>query len=95
MVCINISLDSLLKSRFKRLRPLVQGSVEQMMQTISAACILHNICIMSEDDMTFAEDVDQELPLIDADLANDIFAEQDRARGSIKRLNIARRILNR
>lgn len=93
-------LLSLLKSRFKRLRPLVQVDVRQMTQTIAAACVLHNICIQSSDDLTFEDDgnagVYGDINNNDnnGNPANDIFAAQDRARGNIKRLNIARRLGN-
>ena len=88
---------SLLKARFKRLRPLVQDKVEDMNKTILAACTLHNICIISaddlEDDPSAPEGMGNKFEeRDDVVVANNMFAEQDRARGSLKRLNIARRV---
>ena len=75
-------ISRLLKDRFKRLRSLVQGEVEQMSNTILAACVLHNICIIAADDLTF-EDFDVEN--MDGPQARDvnaIFADRVRERGS-------------
>ena len=85
-----------MKSRFKRLRPLVQSDVQQMNKTIIAACVLHNICIISADDLSFDADVNErEIGHVVNNGVNDIFAVQERARGNLKRLNIARRLRNR
>ena len=65
-----------------------------MNETIVAACILHNICIMSDDQTVFDEDVQQPMPNGGDAIANAIFADQDRARGNLKRLRIARRMQN-
>ena len=87
----------LLKGRFKRLRPLVQCTVDDANKTILAACTLHNICIISADDFQDDLDMVEGLPnefeqRNDMEIANTMFSEQDRARGSLKRLNIARTV---
>ena len=40
---------SLLKRRFRRLKLLNQKSHEKAVVVATAACILHNICIMEDD----------------------------------------------
>ena len=44
---------SLLKRRFKRLRLLNQKSHEKAVQVVMAACILHNIAILEDDNVQF------------------------------------------
>ena len=77
----------LLKGRFTRLTYINQNETESIVHTILAGCILHNVCIMNNDDFIelMNEDPDpQELPAVgnfDEDMMN---------RGSVKRLQIAR-----
>ena len=96
MVELNI-FYRLLKGRFKRLRPLVQCTVEDTNKTILAACPLHNICIISaenfRDDLDMVEGLPKEFEQRnDMEIANIMFSEQNRARGSFKRLNIVRTV---
>ena len=71
----------LLKGRFTRLTYINQNETESIVHTILAGCILHNECIMNNDDFTelMNEDPDpQELP------AAGNFDEDMMNRGSIK-----------
>lgn len=77
----------LLKGRFTRLKYLDQNDTKLMVKTIVTGCILHNICILNNDDfqdMMTDEQVPQVMPSA---------GEYDQAlmnRGSLKRLQIAR-----
>ncbi|XP_062610167.1 uncharacterized protein LOC134271947 [Saccostrea cucullata] len=79
----------LLKGRFTRLKHLDQNDTKLMVKTIVTGCILHNICILNNDDfqdMMTDDQVPQVLPnagIYDQELMN---------RGSLKRLQIARRL---
>ena len=50
--CIERSFG-LLKARFKRLSVLRQKSMRKMIRVVMAACILHNVCIMEKDNITY------------------------------------------
>lgn len=77
----------LLKGRFTRLKYLDQNDTKLMVKAIVTGCILHNICILNNDDfqdMMTDEQVPQVMPSA---------GEYDQAlmnRGLLKRLQIAR-----
>lgn len=74
---------ALLKGRFRRLKYIHQQTLHEVCQTVLAACILHNVCLLQGDhleDILLNEDID-ELPPIG------IFHDND-ANGQLKRINI-------
>lgn len=79
----------LLKGRFRRLKYVNMESVEEICQTIVAACVLHNICIIEHDgfeEVLNNEDNNQVQ-------GNDAqFFMQNDAEGQLKRINITNRL---
>ena len=85
-----------LKGRFARLRYIDQKSIKTIVVTIITACILHNICILNNDDfeclMDDNNDDEEEAPqLPDAE----DFQHYGQEEAAHKRLAIARRISER
>ena len=79
------------KGRFPRLQNLDQRNMETIVSTIIAACVMHNICIMQNDqvpDVLYEEPVAQPLPNAEN------FDQNALLQGAQKRLTIARRLVN-
>lgn len=81
----------MLKGRCRRLQYINIKSVEQICQTIAAACVLHNICIMERDGLDFNDVVGADdggnalIQGVQALLEND-------AQGQLKRIHITNRL---
>ncbi|XP_038047494.1 protein ALP1-like [Patiria miniata] len=60
-----------LKGRFRRLRELMFHDISQICQFIMATCVMHNLCVLSDDDVSsfinFDDQDDMELENIFAD----------------------------
>jgi hypothetical protein len=78
----------LLKGRFTRLQNIDQRNIKTVVHTILAACVLHNICILNNDE---SEDM-----LVENQVPQDIFINNlqdlDQEAAARKRLGIARRL---
>ena len=79
----------LLKGRFTRLQKIDQRDIITIVSTILTSCIVHNICILNQDDFVdvLEEDV---IPQDNANQHN--FDNDAQAEALEKRLNIARRL---
>ena len=80
----------LLKGRFTRLRYINQRNNATIVHTIVTACVLHNLCIIHQDDVetVLEAQVQPEQPF--PNLRNDAVPALENA--AVKRLNIARRL---
>jgi hypothetical protein len=82
---------ALLKGRFKRLHFINQKHISTIVNTIVSACILHNICILGNDDFEEALEVDNdscEMPGIPPEE----FSNAGQEAAGVKRLTIARNL---
>ena len=80
----------LLKGRFTRLQYLDQRNNETIISTVVCACILHNICIINNDEF---QDIAMDDTPVPQELPNtDNFDANAQESGSCKRLNIARQL---
>ena len=52
----------ILKGRFKRLKHIDQKNVTDIVKTIVAACVLHNICIINNDQFEELFNEDNNIP---------------------------------
>lgn len=79
----------LLKGRFVRLQNIDQRNIKTIVRTILAGCVLHNICIMNNDEL---EDQlqDDQVPQQYVNVQH--FDEHDQDDAARKRLDIARRL---
>ena len=82
----------LLKGRFSRLQHIDQRNIQTIVTTVLAACVLHNICILNNDDFAdvLFEDDGDVVPQCGPHPAN--FNANAKERGANKRLAIARRL---
>ncbi|XP_053407684.1 LOW QUALITY PROTEIN: uncharacterized protein LOC123548132 [Mercenaria mercenaria] len=78
----------LLKGRFTRLQRIDQRNIETIVQTVLTACVLHNICIMNNDDFENLL-IEDQVPM-DPNIVN--MLDQDQEAAARKRLDIARRL---
>lgn len=76
----------LLKGRFSRLQHINQNEMEGIVQTVVTGCILHNICIINNDNFQELLNEDPVPQLAGAEH----FDENQILQGSVKRLQIAR-----
>lgn len=80
----------ILKGRFKRLKHIDQKNVTDIVKTIVAACVLHNICILNNDQFEELFNEDNNIPQLPPVLEN--YDQNALNGGAIKRLNIARQL---
>lgn len=78
----------LLKGRFRRLQFIEMNDIAYVVKAVITACILHNICILHQDELDEHFDNDpQQFPLINPLLEND-------AEGQLKRTLLTRQLAN-
>lgn len=82
---------ALLFGRFRRLRYLDMHRMDLLPSTVIAACVLHNICIINNDELLDAYE-EEGRPFINR-FQNDENAMADEVDGNILRRNIARELL--
>ena len=80
----------ILKGRFKLLKHIDQKNVTEIVKTIVAVCVLHNICILNNDQFEELFDEDNNIPQLPPVLKN--YDQNALNGGTIKRLNIARQL---
>lgn len=79
----------LFKGRFTRLQHINQNEMEGIVQTVVTGCILHNICVINNDNFQELLNEDPVPQLVGAEN----FDEHQIIQGSVKRLQIARALL--
>ena len=80
---------SLYKARFPRFRYLDQQNIQSIVETILCGCVIHNICILNNDEIEailLDDDVPQPLPCAGN------FPNDSQQRGALKRLSITREL---
>lgn len=81
----------LLKGQFPRLQHLDQRDIQTIVTTILAACVLHNVCILNNDEIMDVLSVDQH-DLHQCRAHYDNFDANSQERGANKSLAIARNL---
>jgi hypothetical protein len=78
----------MLKSRFRRLQHIDMVDIEYIIKAVIAACILHNLCILNEDeiDILFEENNP------DNDVNNGLLVPQNNAESVMKRMMLTRQL---
>ena len=78
----------LLKGRFRRLQFVEMNDISYVVKTVITACILHNICILNQDELDEHFDNDpQQIPMIHPLFEND-------TEGQLKRQLLTRQLAN-
>ncbi|XP_063420957.1 putative nuclease HARBI1 [Mytilus trossulus] len=77
---------ALLKGRFRRLKYVSIRDIKCICKIISACCVLHNICLQSDEDI--AEFIDAEIDELDANLGENFPVNADNGEGILKRNNL-------
>jgi len=76
---------ALLKGRWRRLKYLDMSNISQIPRVIMACCVLHNICLMSNDHIDVPAEDEED---IDVQHVNAAPCDEDRREGVRKRTDI-------
>jgi hypothetical protein len=86
-VIIENSFGSL-KGRFRRLQYVEMNDIAYVVKAVITACILHNICILNQDELDEHFDNDpQQIPVMNPLVENDV-------EGQLKRTLLTRQLAN-
>jgi hypothetical protein len=82
---------AILKNRFRRLKYVYHKDIATMTSTVITACIMHNRCIMSNDELDeILDGGDGKVPHMQPNLQN--YNADSQEDGARKRLQIARNL---